>query len=102
MTPSDRSPCPYDWCTTTHGDTAHPDDEDHRNDGTQLTAILRADDGTVHEAEIEFGMLRRRADSETWFIVDQGSSRRLEIALDSARRLLRAIVDSHTLRSVIW
>lgn len=83
--------CPYDWCTTAHGRTIHPDDEDHRSAGTPVAATVRTLDGSVRDTELEFGLLRRRDDTQTWLVLEDGADVRLELTLDSARSLLRAV-----------
>ncbi|MEN2740455.1 hypothetical protein ABCS02_21905 [Microbacterium sp. X-17] len=79
-------PCPFPWCTTPHGATLHPDDEDHRSDGILVPATVRGADG-AEEVELEVGLLRRRADDQTWLVVEDGTGAHLELTLASARRL---------------
>jgi hypothetical protein len=85
--------CGFAWCTTDHGHTTHPDDEDHRDDGIPVDLEVRdnadAASATVRSAEV--GLLRRRSDDQTWLVVDDGSGLDHAISLDSARRLVRAI-----------
>lgn len=83
--------CSYGWCTTAHGHTIHPDDEDHRSEGTPVGAVVRTIDGGTRETELEFGLLRRRDDAQTWFVLEDGVGVHLELTLDSARDLLRAV-----------
>lgn len=90
--------CPYGWCTTAHGRTIHPDDEDHRSEGTPIGAIVRAIDGSTRDTELEFGLLRRRNDAQTWFVLEDGAGVHLELTLDSALSLLRAVHTDATLR----
>ena len=93
--PADAEPrnarCPYPWCTTPHGTTSHPDDEDHRSAGILMPAVARSLDPTVHDTEIEVGLLHRRHDGETWVVIEDGADVHLEVTLDTARRLAQAL-----------
>ncbi|MFG6446593.1 hypothetical protein ACFXQA_15135 [Microbacterium sp. P07] len=86
----DASRCAWVWCTTPHGETVHEADEDHRSAG--CTAFLvRRGDGAHAGIEVEVGLLRRRTDAQTWLVVEDGRGIHVEIAVESARDLLRAL-----------
>lgn len=91
--------CPYPWCTTAHGDTVHDADEDHRSAGLGMTVVARPVDGKseVRPELVELGLLRRRDDDETWFVVESGGPVHLALRLDTARALLRAVASDPTL-----
>jgi hypothetical protein len=40
---------------------------------------------------VEVGLLHRRADSQTWVVVEDGRRIHVELTLESARDLLRAL-----------
>ncbi len=84
-------PCAFPWCTTRHGATTHPDDEDHRSAGIAMQAVARSPDATAHDTEIEVGLLHRRQDADTWLVIEDGADVHLEVTLDTARRLARAL-----------
>lgn len=93
--------CAHEWCTTPHGRTIHPDDEDHRSDGVAFEATVRDADGTVRDTELEVGLLRRHDDAGTWFVIEDGCGAHLELALDSARRLLRTMLGDAALATAL-
>ncbi len=99
-TPEDAEPI---WCATPHGRTLHPDDEDHRSDGVpiRLTIPDAERSGKARTTDAEIGLLRRRGDDRTWFVVEDGDDVRFEISLDSARELLREIRSDPTLRAAL-
>lgn len=96
------SACALAWCTTAHGATAHSDDEDHRSDGIMLPATARARRSATRATEVEVGLLRRRDDDQSWLVIEDGADVHLEITLDTARALLRAIRDDAQLRAALW
>lgn len=87
------APCSLAWCTTAHGATLHPQDEDHRSDGREVILTLhdRQSAGGVRRIAAEVGLLRRAASSQTWLVLEDGRSLDVEIAIESARDLLRAL-----------
>lgn len=93
--------CPYEWCTTPHGATSHPDDEDHRSDGILVPIVARGRErgAPPTKTEVEMGLLRRTLDDETWFVIDDGNSVHLEVPVESARRLIRAVLGDESLRA---
>jgi hypothetical protein len=86
--------CRYAWCTTEHGHTSHPDDEDHRSDGlaTALVGRRTGQPSTAHTMEVEVGLYRRRDDDQTWLALDDGGRVRMDVSLASARALMRAVL----------
>jgi hypothetical protein len=89
MSDPEREPatrCALPWCTTPHGFTTHPDDEDHRSAGVLVPVTVR-DAAGPRETEIEVGLLRRRTDADTWLVLEDGAGVHLELTLASARRL---------------
>lgn len=86
-------PCGFEWCATPHGAPVHEDDEDHRSEGWSAVITVRASGPAASEdsTEVEVGLLRRRTDSQTWLLIEDGRSVHAEVSLDSARDLLRAI-----------
>ncbi len=44
-------------------------------------------------------MLRRRHENERWFVIEDGRDVHLELTLDTARRIVRAVVDDPHLRA---
>lgn len=91
------STCEHAWCSTPHGTTLHPDDEDHRSAGILVHGVVRSG-GNEHEAEFEVGMLRHRHDSDEWLVIEDGDSIHLEVTVETARRLVRAIAAEDALR----
>lgn len=91
------------WCTTEHGCTVHPDDEDHRSDGVGVSVDVRSrrDHGATHSTHVEVGLVRRITEHRSWFVIEDGDSIHLEITIDSARRLFDAIEADPTLQSVL-
>ncbi len=93
MSVSDRGAaggCGLSWCTTSHGRTTHPDDEDHRSAGLTVRLTLRSALG-VRETEAEVGLLRRNNEHSTWLVIEDGAGLHLELGLESAVRLRAAI-----------
>ena len=95
--PAEHSPgserCAFEWCTTEHGRTVHPDDEAHRSAGTGFPARVR--EGFVGGGivtDIEVGLVRGPDDRETWVALEFGSGCTVAIDAAAARvlgRLLR-------------
>lgn len=94
----DRHPalcrCPYAWCVTAHGDTVHPDDEDHRSEGVALTVRTRDGwaQGDGDARDVEIGVLRRRDDDLTWIVVEVGGGTSFAVELDDADAIGRRLV----------
>lgn len=84
------SDCGLPWCTTPHGTTVHSDDEDHRSVGIVVPVRVRDGRGIV-DTLVEVGLLRRRDETRTWFVIEDGDRVHLELTLDSARELRDAI-----------
>lgn len=100
MTPT-STPDP-DWCTTAHGSTIHPDDEDHRSAGITVPVDVRAPGSrSATHTDVEVGLLRRRGDDETWVVIEDGLDVRLELTVTSARRIVQAIRDHLALTSAL-
>lgn len=93
--------CTYRWCTTEHGATTHPDDEDHRSRGILLPATTRARRAPARDTEVEVGLLRHQDDDESWFVIEDGNGVHLEVTLDTARSLLRAIRNDPSLSAAL-
>lgn len=90
--------CGYAWCTTEHGRTAHPGDEDHRSAGTGITLRVRTglDRGSGRLEEWEIGLLRRSTDAETWLVVETGDGAAVALSRDAAKVLVEALsADPH-------
>lgn len=99
--PPPSATCAHAWCTTEHGRTTHPDDEDHRSSGVLVAATVRAPGSTPNDTEVEIGILHRRDDDETWLVIDDGHDVRLELTLASARRIVRAVRNDLALTSAL-
>jgi hypothetical protein len=87
------APCVFPWCTTPHGATLHAADEDHRSDGRTVTLVRRprGPGSAPNRSDVEVGLLRRRTDSQTWLVVEDGRDIHVEVTLDSAIDLLGAL-----------
>lgn len=85
--------CVFDWCTTRHGDTAHPDDEDHRSRGRAITLRLRTGsaDAPTRAVDVEVGLLHRREDDRTRLVAEDGASVYVEIDVADVRSLVEAL-----------
>jgi hypothetical protein len=92
-----------DWCTSEHGATLHPDDEDHRSSGVAVPLTVRTagSAGVAAETDAEIGLLRRRSDSTNWLVIEDGANLHVELTLDSARRLVAAVSQDPVLRAAI-
>jgi hypothetical protein len=88
-----QAPCVFPWCTTPHGETLHAADEDHRSDGRSVTLTRRRRGAgtTSTRFEVEIGLLRRRTDSQTWLVVEDGRDIHVELTVESALDLLRTL-----------
>ncbi|WP_375385416.1 hypothetical protein [uncultured Microbacterium sp.] len=86
--------CGFAWCTTEHGRTVHPDDEDHFSDGIPVELELRrmGDPATTFTTTVEVGFTRRVHDTQTWLSIDDGRRVRVDVGLYSARAVLRAVL----------
>lgn len=95
--------CTRPWCVTAHGETAHPDDEDHRSAGLGVAVDTRscADSGRGHRTIAEVGLLQRRSDPDVWLVIEDGADLRMEVTLESARRLVRAITTDPVLSDAL-
>lgn len=93
--------CAFAWCTTPHGQTVHPADEDHRSAGIALP--LRARDaragGPCETTEWEVGLLRRSGDDETWMVIEAGRALSLALPVDAVRALGKVLRDDPDLRA---
>lgn len=89
------------WCATDHGHIQHPDDDDHRSEGRAVVVEARTPTGDVTATVVEIGLLRRQDDAQTWFVIEDGQHIHLELTLDSARQLLRAMREDKTLRTAL-
>lgn len=87
--------CALTWCVTAHGETVHPDDDDHRSAGVGMMVRARRGDarGPGEETELEIGALRRSDDSETWIVIEAGIGVSLALTRDGARSLSRRLRD---------
>jgi hypothetical protein len=87
--------CALTWCVTAHGETVHPDDEDHRSAGVGVMVRARRGDarGPGEETELEIGAVRRVDDSETWIVIETGIGVSLALTRDGARSLSRLLRD---------
>jgi len=94
------SSCGLPWCTTPHGRTTHPDDEDHRSVGILVAATVRDERGVV-DTQLEVGLLRRRDEDTTWFVIEDGEAVHLELTLESARRVRDAVRSDETVRRAL-
>ncbi|CAH0254766.1 hypothetical protein [Microbacterium sp. Bi128] len=95
--------CGFAWCTTRHGETAHPDDEAHRSDGVAFSARVRAVDerGPGVDAEVEVGLLRRVTDQDTWLVIEAASGTGLALTLEGARELRRVLDGDPQVRAAL-
>lgn len=75
--------CEFDWCATEHGIHAHPEDDDHRSAGVGSTAVLRRDD------------------DHSWLVIDAGQGLGIEIAIDSARRIVHSLLRDDAFRRLL-
>lgn len=87
--------CALVWCVTAHGETVHPDDDDHRSAGIGVTVRARRGEarGSGEETELEIGALRRSDDAETWIVIETGIGVSLALTRDGARSLSRRLSD---------
>ncbi|MCC4248533.1 MULTISPECIES: hypothetical protein [Microbacterium] len=94
--------CAFAWCTTLHGETTHPDDEDHRSAGAGFSARLRGVDesGRGAAVDVEVGILRRRDDTENWLVIEVGGGG-LALSAEGARELRRALADDPQIREAL-
>lgn len=92
------SACEHAWCSTPHGATVHPDDEDHRSPGVLVHGVIRSR-GIAHRTALEVGMLRRRHDGDEWLVIEDGERVHLEVTIETARRIVQAIAADATLRT---
>lgn len=101
--PDETTACTRPWCATRHGETAHPDDEDHRSAGIAVAVEARpcGDTGRGQRTVVEVGMLQRRTDPSAWVVIEDGDGVHVEVTLDSARRLVRAIAADPALRAAL-
>lgn len=90
---SDPLSCGYAWCTTEHGRTVHPHDEDHRSAGTGVTLRVRTglDRGSGRLEEWEIGLLRRSTDEETWLVVETGDGAAVALSHDALKVIVEAV-----------
>ncbi len=95
--------CDYDWCTTQHPAGIHPSDDDHRSSGVATpTPVRRVDEtGEGTDVDLEVGLIRRRTDGQTWLVLDAGNGIGIELGLDGARRVFRALLREEALRSAL-
>lgn len=95
--------CEYAWCTTHHPASIHPSDDDHRSSGVAVPALVRGvdDPGTGTDVDLEVGLVRRRTDDQTWFVLDAGNGMGIEVGLDGARRIFRLLLGEDALRSAL-
>ncbi len=95
--------CDFAWCTTRHGETAHPDDEAHRSDGVAFSARARAVEGRGSgvDAEVEVGLLRRVTDHDTWLVIEAASGTGLALTLEGARELRRVLDGDPQIRAAL-
>ena len=89
--------CPP-WCVGGHGELDHPDDRVHRSRSVVVPVVAR-------HTWFEGALLRRSADavdfdvaisqvdgeSDIWLYVGAGPAASIEVTLESAERLVRAI-----------
>ncbi|WP_336630995.1 MULTISPECIES: hypothetical protein [unclassified Microbacterium] len=93
--------CTRPWCVTAHGETSHPDDEDHRSAGLGVAVHTRSRAGRGHRTIAEVGLLQRRTDPEVWLVIEDGAGLHAEVTLESARRIVRAVAADPVLRDAL-
>lgn len=86
--------CEFSWCTTEHGQTVHPDDEEHRSGGVALPVRVRraGESGAGTATVVDVGLHRGLHDDQTWLSFDDGRTVRAEVSLAAAREVLRAVL----------
>ena len=91
--------CAFAWCTTLHGETAHPDDEAHRSAGAGFAARVRPVDGAGigGEADVEVGVLRRLDDDQNWLVVEVAGGG-LAFSREGVRELRRILIENPQIR----
>jgi hypothetical protein len=95
--------CGFPWCTTLHGETAHPDDEAHRSAGAGFTARVRSVDetGAGVETDVEVGILRRLDDDQNWLVLEVAGGG-LAFARDGVLELRRILVENPQIRDAFF
>lgn len=93
--------CAFAWCTTPHGRTVHPADEDHRSAGIALPVRSRGAgaDGRGDTTEWEVGLLRRGSDDETWLVIEAGRGGSLALPIEGVRALSAVLRNDAELRA---
>ncbi|MDQ1123246.1 hypothetical protein QE412_001819 [Microbacterium trichothecenolyticum] len=93
--------CTFEWCTTAHGATVDPADEDHRSEGFGWVGRVRdgRSSGPGFETDIEVGVLRRFDDSAVWIVIETGAGISLALSPRAARTLGHRLLDDPDVRS---
>lgn len=85
--------CGLAWCTTDHGATLHPDDEEHRSAGIAVPIVYRH--GAARSAErsttVEIGLVKRSSDLQVWLVFDDGAGVDVEVPVAFAQRVVTAV-----------
>lgn len=97
-----RARCEFEWCTTDHGATAHPDDEDHRSEGWGWLGRVRDGRGSGPGVMtvLEVGVLRRTDDAASWIVIETGIGTSLALSPEAAQTLARRLLDDGDVRAV--
>ncbi|PJJ61923.1 DUF6907 domain-containing protein [Compostimonas suwonensis] len=82
-----QTPCPP-WCVQEHADADPPADRRHVGSGHPVPVVL-APGGRAVATSAELSMIVWRFDGspETWVYLGDGTGQRIEVSLESARRL---------------
>lgn len=100
-TPHPPLPCTWEWCTTPHGATQHPDDEQHRSAGIGTSALVRTPGRPARRVDVETGLVARDGDDEPWVAIELDDARAIELTVTSARRILRALLADPAVAAVV-
>lgn len=92
-----KGKCPP-WCVIDHNERDLPMDRAHRDDGTDVPAIMRRKkmiDGkltyVVVPGELTFGRWKHLSHSEEWVLIGDNEGVEIEMSVDSFMRLMRAL-----------
>lgn len=85
--------CGFSWCTTDHGATLHPDDEEHRSAGVAVPVVYRrgAMRSTERQTTVEIGLVQRASDLQVWLVLDDGADVDLQIPAELAHQVVAAL-----------
>lgn len=87
--------CAFAWCSTAHGATVDPSDEDHRSAGFGWVGRVRdaRASGPGVETDIELGVVRRTDDTAPWIVIETGAGLSLALSPRAARTLGHRLLD---------